>query len=62
MSLRVVSGREEGQDFGSRKGRWDLRRVEWGGRPREKLCSGDELNILLIVFCLFDLFHCIKPQ
>ena len=29
-----------------------------GWRPREKLCSGDELNILLIVFvCLNDLFH-----
>ena len=54
--------------MGGRKGLWKhngevgggegVREGSRGWRPREKLCSGDELNILLIVFvCLNDLFH-----
>ena len=58
----VGSGWEEGKGSGSTVGRWEegrgAREGSRGRRPREKLCSGDELNILLIVFvCLNDLFH-----
>ena len=58
----VGSGWEEGKGSGSTVGRWEegrgVREGSRGRRPREKLCSGDELNILLIVFvCLNDLFH-----
>lgn len=66
-SLHVGSGWEEGKGSGSTMGRWEEGRGEREGsrgqKPREKLCSGDELNILLIVFvCLNDLYHSNKKQ